>query len=309
MRVNTGTAHIDPQSAGGYGSAGQAAPAEHSRPATPRRATGQLGNLPPRSPSSPKITVGSPPSLVPRSTSPLARRTPLDIKKVSDNGCASSSLSRTHSDRYESSTTSARHSSASAADSLGDNGHLDFSDYQVASADLNRANICAGLSTEWLRLKGAGTASSRLDTLAQGSTAYDTAAMRHGRYHDAIAHAHRSGAEEPITEGAKAILKDAGLRKIGESTTIYCTAYRGLGAVAEHLAKNNTRYLVSLRFMSGQGHAIAAATSGNRTKVFDPNYGEYEAAPSQVHGLLRALAAHYSGQDLDLAGVSLHRVQ
>lgn len=309
MRVNTSTAHIDTHTSGVSGSSEQAASARAGQAATPRRAAGQLSNLPPRSPSSTKIAVGQPQPRVPRSTSPLARRTPLDIKKASDNGCASSSLSRTHSDRYESSSTASRHSAASAVDSLGNEGQPPLSDYQVASADLNQANICAGLSTEWLRLKGAGNASSRLDTLAPGNAAYDTAASRHGRYHDAVAHAHRSGAEEPITEGAKAILRDAGLQKIGPSTTIYCSPYRGLGAVADELAKNNSRYLVSLRFMSGQGHAIAAATSGNRTKLFDPNYGEYEAASNQVHGLLRALAAHYSTQDLDLAGVNLHRVR
>ncbi|WP_081357853.1 YopT-type cysteine protease domain-containing protein [Ralstonia pseudosolanacearum] len=309
MRVNIGTPHIDTHASSLSGRTEQAAPAEAGQATTPRRAARQLSNLPPRSPSSTKIAVGQPQPRVPRLTSPLARRTPLDIKKVSDNGCASSSLSRTHSDRYESSTTTSRHSAASAADSLGNEGHRPLSDYQVASADLNQANICAGLSTEWLRLKGAGTASSRLDRLAPGNAVYETAAARHGRYHDAIAHAHRSGAEEPITEGAKAILRDAGLQKIGSSTTIYCSPYRGLGAVAEQLAKSNTRFLVSLRFMSGQGHAIAAATSGNRTKLFDPNYGEYEAASNQVHGLLRAVAANYSAQDLDLAGVSLHRVQ
>ncbi len=313
MQVNRRTTHIEPQSSGVSGSTEPAVSAKSTRAATPRRPAGQLLDLPPRSPSSTKVSIEPSPLLVPRSTSPLARRTPLDLKKASDNGCISSSLSRTPSDRYQasttSSTTSARHSAASVSDSLGDGAPHDLSDYQVASADLNRANICAGLSTEWLRLKGAGTASSRLDTLAPGNAAYDTAAMRHERYQDAIAHAHHSGAEEPITEGAQAILRDAGLRKIGQSTTIYCSPYRGLSAVAEPLAKSNTRYLVSLRFQNGEGHAIAVATSGNRTKLFDPNYGEYGAAPDQVHGLLRSLAAHYSAQDLDLAAVNLHRVQ
>ncbi|WP_084210118.1 YopT-type cysteine protease domain-containing protein [Ralstonia sp. A12] len=308
MRVKTGAAQIDPHKSSVSGTTGPAISVGSAQAVTPRRATGELLGLPPRGPSSKKVTVGLPLLLAPRSTSPLARRTSLDIKAVSDNGCASSSLSQTRSGSYQSSAMSPRHSTTSVLDSFSDNDH-ELSDYQVASADLNRANICAGLATEWLRLKDAGTASSRLDRLALGSEAYDTAAARHGRYHDAIAHAHRSGAEEPITEGAKAILRDAGLRKIGASTTIYCSPYRGLGGVAEHLAKSNTRYLVSLRFLCGQGHAIAVATRGNRTKLFDPNSGEYEATPDQVHGLLRLLAAHYDAQDLTLAGVNLHRVQ
>lgn len=167
--------------------------------------------LPPRPPrQGHQAAESSKTSIAPRSTSPLLRRQLIEPDHVADKGCGSSS-----------SSSEVR----------------DISEYQTASADLNRSNICAGLSAEWLLQNGRGNASSRLESMAPGSGIHSRAADRQAQYHDALSSAYRSGDEEPIKTASRALISSAGLHQIGSSSTIYCSPYRGLGAVADEISK------------------------------------------------------------------------
>jgi YopT-type cysteine protease-like protein len=245
--------------------------------------------LPPRHPGMTPSIEAQTTSLPPRSTSPFARKTPLDSLKVADNGCASSSLGGRHSRPQ---------------------GHPQaLSAFQVAPGNLNEQNICAGLSTEWLLLNGHGNAPDRLATLAPGSAAHRAAAEKHDIYLAAIAQAHQSGATHPLNDGANTILSTAGLKKLGDSIPVFVESAQDMDGVAQHLTQANTRFLLSLRFMNGHGHAIAATHQGGQTRLFDPNLGEFQASSRNTAQLLKQLASHYESRDLDLGGINMHRVK
>jgi YopT-type cysteine protease-like protein len=184
-----------------------------------------------------------------------------------------------------------------------------LSAFQVAPGNLNEQNICAGLSTEWLLLNGHGNAPDRLATLAPGSAAHRAATERHDIYLAAIAKAHQSGATHPLNDGANTILGNAGLKKLGDAIPVFVESAQDMDEVAQHVTQANTRFLLSLRFMNGHGHAIAATHQGGQTRLFDPNLGEFQASSRDTTQLLKQLATHYESMDLDLGGINMHRVR
>lgn len=258
--------------------------------------------LPPRHPGLSTAIETQPTSFPPRSTSPFARKTPLDSLKVADNGCVSSSLNSKKSSPNSSPASSVQDSSSSG------HSRQHLAAFQVAQANLNQQDICTGLSIEWLLLKGQGNATNRLATLQPGSAAHHAASEKHDIYLAAIAQAHKTGATHPLNEGANAVLSVAGLKKLGDSIPVFFETAEDIATVAKNLTQNNARFLLSLRFANGQGHAIAATNNAGHTRLFDPNLGEFEASSNDTTKLLKQLAAHYGSMDFDLVGINLHQI-
>lgn len=256
--------------------------------------------LPPRHPGLSTAIETQPTSFPPRSTSPFARKAPLDSLKVADNGCVSSSLNSKKSSPNAAPASSVHNPPTSSRQNL--------AAFQVAQANLNQQDICTGLSIEWLLLREQGNAAKRLATLQPGSAAHQAASDKHDIYLAAIAQAHKTGATHPLNEGANAVLSVAGLKKLGDSIPVFFETAEDIATVAKNLTQNNARFLLSLRFANGQGHAIAATNSAGHTRLFDPNLGEFEASSKDTTTLLKQLAAHYGSMDFDLVGINLHQI-
>ncbi|MCF5712475.1 MULTISPECIES: YopT-type cysteine protease domain-containing protein [Pseudomonas syringae group] len=208
---------------------------------------------------------------------------------LGDKGCASSS------------------SVSQGSDSTRD---VDLDDFAVASRDVNRNNICAGLSTEWLLMSNSGNAQSRMDHLDHHGAGQSNGAHRHQVYRNALASALSDGDGAPLITASTAVLENAGLslRREPKAAMASGGSARLAQTVASDVAQAGRKHLLSLRFASVQGHAIACSCEGGQFKLFDPNLGEFHSSRSAAPQMLKALIDHYNDLNYNLYGINEFRV-
>ncbi|WP_267443646.1 YopT-type cysteine protease domain-containing protein [Erwinia psidii] len=187
---------------------------------------------------------------------------------------------------------------------------LTLDDFAVASRDVNRNNICAGLSTEWLVMSRHGDAQSRMDHLDHGGEGQSNGAQRHQVYDDALASALSNDDEAPFFTASTAVIENAGFSLNREPKTVYASggSARLAHTLAGDVVQAGRKHLLSLRFANVQGHAIACSCEGSRFKLFDPNLGEFQSTRSAAPQMLKALIDHYTGLNYDVACVNEFRV-
>lgn len=183
-------------------------------------------------------------------------------------------------------------------------------DFSAASKDVNRNNICAGLSAEWLLMNQHGDAQWRMEQLDYGSQGQERGAQRQQFYKDSLAAALAEHDQAPFLTASRAMLKNAGLRCRGKPTTVLASGGSSQLArsVAADVAQDGRKHLLSLRFASIQGHAVACACEGNQFKLFDPNLGEYQCPRSAAAQLLKLLLDHYNDLNCNVGGINEFRV-
>ncbi|KPC15911.1 YopT-type cysteine protease domain-containing protein [Pseudomonas amygdali pv. lachrymans] len=187
---------------------------------------------------------------------------------------------------------------------------VNLEDFAVASRDVNRNNICAGLSTEWLVMSNSGDAQSRMDHLDHNGEGQSNGAQRHQVYDNALASALSNDDEAPFFTASTAVIEDAGFSLRREPKTARASGGSAQLAqtLANDLAQTGRKHLLSLRFASVQGHAIACSCEGSRFKLFDPNLGEFQSSRSEAPQMLKALIDHYNNLNYDVYCVNEFRV-
>ncbi|AVB22713.1 MULTISPECIES: YopT-type cysteine protease domain-containing protein [Pseudomonas syringae group] len=201
---------------------------------------------------------------------------------------------------------------SSSSVSLGDDSttQVNLEDFAVASRDVNRNNICAGLSTEWLVMSNSGDAESRMDHLDYNGEGQSNGAQRHQVYDDALSSALSNDDEAPFFTASTAVVENAGFSLRREPKTVHASGGSAQLAqtLANDLAQAGRKHLLSLRFASVQGHAIASSCEGTRFKLFDPNLGEFQSSRSEAPQVLKALIDHYNNLNYDVYCVNEFRV-
>ncbi|POP89137.1 Cysteine protease avirulence protein AvrPphB [Pseudomonas syringae pv. avii] len=215
---------------------------------------------------------------------------PFLASKLGDKGCASSSeVSR------------GDHS----------NTQVDLEDFSVVSRHVNQNNICAGLSTEWLVMSNSGDAQSRMDHFDHGGEGQSNAAQRHHVYDSALTSAFSNNDEFPLLTAAIAVIENAGFLLSREPKIVYASGGSAQlsRTLASDVAQASRKHLLSLRFTTGEGHAIACSCEGSRLKLFDPHFGEFQSSRSAAPQMLKALIDHYNNNpDYELVSVNEFRV-
>jgi YopT-type cysteine protease-like protein len=174
----------------------------------------------------------------------------------------------------------------------------------------NRDNICVGLSTQWLLMAGRGDARSRMDHLDYGSRGQHLGAQRQQLYCEALARAFANNDETPIFTANSAAIEAAGfsLRRAPKSVRAPGGSAELARAVAADVAQAGRKHVLSLRFESAQGHAIACSCDGGQLTLFDPNLGEFQASRQTAAELLRALIDHYNDLRYEVACMNEYRL-
>ncbi|WP_158491075.1 YopT-type cysteine protease domain-containing protein [Pseudomonas tremae] len=198
---------------------------------------------------------------------------------------------------------------------LGDKGcasssSVSLNDFAIASRDVNRNNICAGLSTEWLLMSNHGNAQSRMDHLDHHGAGQSNGAYRHQVYSSALASAFSNDDEAPLFTASTTVLENAGFSLRREPKTAMASggSARLAQTVASDVAQAGRKHLLSLRFASAQGHAVACSCEGGQFKLFDPNLGEFHSSRSAAPQMLKALIDHYDSLNYDVACINEFRV-
>lgn len=207
--------------------------------------------------------------------------------------CAGKNPAHPGSPRYSSSasSTSSASSSGSGTDSPP---RVSTSVFAYQTAELEQANvegICVGLVTEWLRRPNQSP-SGRMAALARDTPSHAQAALRQQQYQqdkDAL-RAQGMGASDADMRSQNDMLRAAGLRP-ADSEDIYRSD--ALSDVARAVSTNGTRHLLGLYFTDGTAHTVATSAAGGKVTLFDPNFGEFEAPPRRMEGLLQSLSNRY----------------
>lgn len=180
------------------------------------------------------------------------------------------------------------------------------------TAELSGANtgyICAGLASEWLTRSNIGSASDRMSALQTGTAAHCRATSRQGMYVDAWRQASSRGSAAPLGEARMALLRATGFRPTSAAESFYPHDPQSFANLSRAIAQEGASCLVSLRFTNNGGHSVATTTSHGRTRLFDPDLGEYEAPSSNASALLERLIAHHSAQQGGTSGVAVQRAR
>lgn len=205
---------------------------------------------------------------------------------------------------------SSKHSVSLPSERRNNSERIPLSAFEVAGRDLNQEDICIGLSSEWLLLGLQGNASSRLERLDYHSDLYQRAGQLQSDYDSNLQEHYRQHTDFPLLEAEKDLLRSAGMHVKREPETIIYSGNReeASGQVANKIAKNGKNHLLSLRFSTLDGHAIAASTQNGRFHLFDPNLGEFESSLHNAEDLVEGIVGHYDAHGRDVAAINLYRV-
>ncbi|MBI6730600.1 MULTISPECIES: YopT-type cysteine protease domain-containing protein [Pseudomonas syringae group] len=188
--------------------------------------------------------------------------------------------------------------------------HTNINDFAVAPRDVNRDDICTGLSTEWLLMSNSGNAQSRMDHLDYHGAGQSNGAQRHQVFNNTLASALSNDDEAPLFTASTAILENAGfsLRRRPKIVDASGGIARMAQTVASDVAQAGRKHLLSLRFGNLQGHGIACSCEGDQFKLFDPHLGELHSSRSAAPQMLKALIDYYESLNYDVACVNEFRV-
>ncbi|UEG46257.1 YopT-type cysteine protease domain-containing protein [Paracidovorax citrulli] len=190
--------------------------------------------------------------------------------------------------------TSPTFSASSSSSGIDSPPRVSTSVFAYQTAELEQANvegICVGLVTEWLRRPNQSP-SGRMAALARDTPSHAQAALRQQKYQqdkDAL-RAQGMGAADADMRAQNGVLREAGLRP-ADNEDIYRSD--ALSDVARAVSTNGTRHLLGLYFTDGTAHTVATSAAGGKVTLFDPNFGEFEAPPRRMGGLMQSLSNRY----------------
>lgn len=197
-----------------------------------------------------------------------------------------------------SSGSSRRHSTASDTSSSRPSTSV-FGFRTAELSEANSSNICVGLATEWLGSRNDYTATDRMSRLTPGSAGYQNASARQALYETSRRESRDEGASgaEALLAARTTALFDAGLNPSHRNAEYDFTDSRNASHLYREITSDGTSHLLSLRFDGGSRHAVATSTRGGRTRLFDPNYGEFEVSSRDVPSLFASLSNRYANPD------------
>ncbi|WP_439367454.1 YopT-type cysteine protease domain-containing protein [Bradyrhizobium sp. DASA03005] len=184
-------------------------------------------------------------------------------------------------------------------------------DYRTAELpEANVSGICVGLVAEWL-LDLPSSPSSRMRALLPDTEKHRSAGSRQEQYEKLKAQLKNDGAEGSRDLQARSTtLRNADLQPSAEETRYRFDTSSCIDRIVKEITKDESMYLVRMRFAAGGAHIIATVTSNGATTLFDPNYGEFDVPSDRVGGLFKSLAERYRSppNNLDILTVATQRM-
>lgn len=152
-----------------------------------------------------------------------------------------------------------------------------------------------GLTAEWLVDRNRGSASDRMARLMPGTTANRLASFRQQQYETQKAVLRNDGMQtsQADLQAHNDVLINAGLAPSWDERYYDFNDANRASRLFKRIATDNSTYLVSLYFADGDAHVVAVSTVNGETTLFDPNYGEFKAASSNVDKLFLGLTNSY----------------
>lgn len=152
-----------------------------------------------------------------------------------------------------------------------------------------------GLTTEWLVHRNHGSASDRMAWLMPGSAGNQWASFRQQQYETQKAVLRNDGmrTSQADLQAHIAVLTNAGLAPSRDERYYDFNDAHRASRLFKRIATDNSTYLVSLYFADDGAHVVAVSTVNGETTLFDPNYGEFKAASSNVDKLFLDLTNSY----------------